>query len=228
MTKTKKIIVISIALFCAILLAAILYEWLAPIKILRSYPDSTTKTISFQPYFMLELNRNVQARSVSVSCTPLCKPIVRQKGKAIDITFREDLQKNQDYVFMLAFGKPVTIQDGSKIDKISWRLRTTDLTIEQMEDTNLSGLIETDPLVQYLPFENDHFIISIPDNDGYLITLLAILNGSSDPDADLIKEQNYRQELKQFKQEALDWIWSKNIDPAKLQIRWSPEEAEEA
>lgn len=72
--------------------------------------------------------------------------------------------------------------------------------------------------------ETDRYTIDISDKSGFdlSITLHATYNhGLNGPP---IEEQwaDYQKELKQYKQEALDWIKSKNVDPAKLKIEWAP------
>lgn len=58
------------------------------------------------------------------------------------------------------------------------------------------------------------------DNNQYVytITLYAVINGPQD-------RPQYEQELKQYKQEALDYIKSQNIDPSTLTINYVPSEA---
>jgi hypothetical protein len=77
-----------------------------------------------------------------------------------------------------------------------------------------------------LPYETDHFNISGPDENGvFTISLNAILNATVSGPPIEEQEAQYHQELKQYKQEALDWIKSNGIDLRSLKINWIPEEA---
>lgn len=78
-------------------------------------------------------------------------------------------------------------------------------------------------LVDWLPWQTSHYKISYSydpttKNFTYQVTLYAIINRPSQYDS-------YLAQLKQYKQEALNYIRSKGVDPAKLTIQYQPPEA---
>lgn len=74
------------------------------------------------------------------------------------------------------------------------------------------------PLGDFLPEHNSRFKINY-NNGVYEITLYAIINSPS-------QYEQYKVDLKKYKQESLDWIKSKGVDPNSLKIKWLPPEAE--
>ena len=97
---------------------------------------------------------------------------------------------------------------------------TTNLGQAGLDKTDL--LERTQPFVQVLPHETSHYKVdyrAFPDRSITLqITLYAILNNERQLPA-------YEATLRQYKQEALDWIRSQNQDPASFSITYNPPEA---
>lgn len=88
-----------------------------------------------------------------------------------------------------------------------------------LEDRQLNNLVTETP----------HFTVETSDQSGYdiIISIYATLNGSANPEADKIQLENYLQELKQYKQEALVWIQNKGTNVSQLKIKWIPKETEQ-
>lgn len=78
-----------------------------------------------------------------------------------------------------------------------------------------------------LPTLTDHFSIELSQDINYdiEINLMAVLNGHMNPEYDKIELENYIQQLKDYKKEALNYIKSNNIDPASIKIKWLQTEA---
>jgi flagellar basal body-associated protein FliL len=74
----------------------------------------------------------------------------------------------------------------------------------------------TDPIVQYVPYSTLDYEIAAIQNDDNSVTLKVQLS-LSDADYKTGKDQAVAQK----KQEVLDWITSKGIDPSKYQIDYS-------
>ncbi|GEM_PF-3342535 len=100
-------------------------------------------------------------------------------------------------------------------------------TKQQQQDglSHTDSLEKTNPFAASLPYENTHFKIDyvpVTTETGkdftYIITLYAIINGPAD-------RPRYEAQLKQYKQEALDYIRSQQADPATLTITYMPTEA---
>jgi len=81
---------------------------------------------------------------------------------------------------------------------------------------------EKNPLLKYLPYYNDHFLIEynymLPNDQAvYKITLSVSLNNPE-------QFERYKKEYYQYKREAIKWIEDKGIDYTKLEIIWIPED----
>lgn len=76
---------------------------------------------------------------------------------------------------------------------------------------------EDNPLMYHLPHKTENFEVHVADeNDVYLIELF--------PGASKVLEYSeYLYELSLYKNEARDWIKSKDIDPDSIRIQWLPE-----
>lgn len=75
-----------------------------------------------------------------------------------------------------------------------------------------------------------HFKIDVPsEKNGFdaTISILATLNGSANPETDKIMLETYNQQLKEYKQEALDWIVSQGTNPKEIKIYWIPTEVKD-
>lgn len=76
-------------------------------------------------------------------------------------------------------------------------------------------------MVQELPYDNGEFRVEhtgpVPGGE-YTISLYAILNGDS-------QLAQYNKDLKQYKQDSLDWLKSFGVNPDKLKIMWLPDDA---
>ncbi|HSE61260.1 MAG TPA: hypothetical protein VLA88_03110 [Candidatus Saccharimonadales bacterium] len=66
--------------------------------------------------------------------------------------------------------------------------------------------------------ENEEYKIRKDQNGGYLITLYPIVNNSS-------QYSTYNDQLKEYKQHALDYLKKQNVDVTKAKITYEPAEA---
>lgn len=80
-------------------------------------------------------------------------------------------------------------------------------------------LVSKYPIINKLPYENFHFKIdySVDSNSklSFTITLYAIINRPSQYD-------EYKQQLQQYKTEALQYLSSNGVDPARFTIKYIP------
>ena len=108
-----------------------------------------------------------------------------------------------------------------KITQTTLRLYTSEILpsafkLAIVEDQKT--LTEFEKIIRYLPYSNLHLKIEylvVAKEPSIKITLYAILNKPS-------QLEGYRQQLKQYGQEAIDWIKSKSVNPDKLSIIWAP------
>jgi len=75
--------------------------------------------------------------------------------------------------------------------------------------------------ISQLPYSNSDFSVEAA-NDGfnhitYNVTLYPIINGAGDV-------SRYHQQVKEFKNEATNWITSMGLDPQNININWTPNE----
>jgi len=92
--------------------------------------------------------------------------------------------------------------------------------------------VKTEPLLlsgdDPILISGEHFAVTIPEDEtkyDLTITLYAILNGGVNGPPMEVQEAEYYQQLKQYKQESLDWITSQGVNPANTRIQWLPPEA---
>ncbi len=86
------------------------------------------------------------------------------------------------------------------------------------KDVQIPNTVDPDSIKPYeLLVENDHFKIRRL-NQTYTITLYAIINR---PD----QASLYQEQLKEYKQEALEFLKNKGLDTTKLEIVYEPNEA---
>lgn len=83
-------------------------------------------------------------------------------------------------------------------------------------------LLEKNPGITSLPYENAHYKIDYLIDDSYnlsyTITLLAIINGPQD-------YARYKTQLIEYKKEALNYLENKGLDTKKAKITFIPNEA---
>lgn len=115
-----------------------------------------------------------------------------------------EIDKNQSLYFYLDFNPdPIELSEGK-------------LIITSAEETDKSISVA----------QND-FSIEGPDIAGYYqITLNAVFNAGVNGPPIEEQKQKHEQELKIFKEEALNWLKERNFDPQSLKIKWNPSEAE--
>lgn len=108
-----------------------------------------------------------------------------------------------------------------KVSEVKFWLYTSEVSPSVFKSSSAEeqkNLSDFEKLTQFLPYSNLHLKIEyvvVGKEPTIKITLYAIINR---PD----QLENYKKQLKQYGQEALDWIKSKDIDSEKLSIKWLP------
>ncbi len=113
--------------------------------------------------------------------------------------------------YIFTFGGPSYIEQESQYLIYPFRQRHVAIKLDRSPDVTKFSLLDQLP-----HFETGSFEVSYPDEHGtYTITLQSHSNWY-DSDAE------YTKALKSDKQNALNWIRSQKVDPAKLTINWVP------
>lgn len=109
-----------------------------------------------------------------------------------------------------------TIVDYKKETVVNIDMVSRDLIEPSLIDEKLLNLTE----------DNNHFVIELATDgiNDLIVTLLATNNGGMTEESNRIKTEIYKQQLSQYKQEALDYIKNNGADPNNLKITWIPNE----
>lgn len=159
----------------------------------------------------------------------------REFGYETDWTLPGEKQLAPKKTYQCTLESPTSfIFHGKKVKEISWTFTTASADIlkkySKMTCFCYKNIDEMHPIPYSDDNDSNHFKIEPPDDQDQprrdlTITLFATLNGSVNPEADKIQLANYLLELKQYKQEALNWLIHKKFDPKWLRIKWVPDEA---
>ncbi len=181
--------------------------------------EAQTETTSPKIYF----NGKVDEKNISFNIRPATEFNInfKQDGNNTIVTLtpiKGSLDYDTEYTIII---KPKSrcsqikeLTNGS----FEWKFKTaTRDELVARQDKADEELYKNNSLIKYLPHKNADFqVIFLEGSNIYQITLYAILNNPN-------QVESYKQQLKQYKQEALDWIKSKKVDPSTLKIKWLPE-----
>jgi hypothetical protein len=124
-------------------------------------------------------------------------------------------------------GKTAAVTDQSKIDSTEGNASESEDEVGKLipvvdETDSIEGADnDTEKLMLHTPlYAEDFSIIFNYSSKSFTVTLLAIYN------YDWQREQ-YLKDLAAYKEEALLWIESKNVDASQIKIQYIPEEAED-
>ena len=124
-------------------------------------------------------------------------------------------------------GKTATVTDQSKTDaaggNASEPVNEVGKLIPMVDETNsIEGVNnDTEKLMVKTPFYSEHFsIVYDRKSDGFIVTLYAIYNHEW-------QREQYLKDLAFYKEEALLWIGSKDVDANQIKIQYIPEEAKD-
>jgi len=110
-----------------------------------------------------------------------------------------------------------SVDDGQESPVVNVPTETSETEEEPIEQTVVVPELEL-PEGGGIPVDTNHFKIEEVKSDTYLITLYAIINSPS-------QYQEYQQQLRDYKAEALEYLENNNIDADTITINYSPEEA---
>lgn len=186
-------------------------------------PDISTIEINF--------NKDVDP---SIANNIIIQPYLQIKteviGKKLIIKPQEKLRVNNEYEISLY---NIWSKDKKKISYYKFKFKSNYRNFNQLSKkeqqeaiSQTDNITDNDPLLSSLPYENDNYKIDYIfegdsiDNIKYSITIYPILNRESEV-------EQYNQQLREYKKQALDFIQSKGKDPAKLNITYDPQEAKD-
>ena len=222
MSHTKLIIILLIVILIIITITLLLLAFRKcpepSIYIKELIPKNQGKSFDLKTIKII-FNGKLEEKEVSFEVKPeLDLDINFSKSNNTTVILNGNFSPGTDYT--------ITIKSRSRCSRVkeltqgsySWQFKTaTEEELINNQDKEEDKLYEKNPLLKYLPHKTADFqIIFIEGPNVYQITLYAILNNPNQVDS-------YKQELKQYKTEALDWIQSKEVDPATLKIKWLPE-----
>jgi hypothetical protein len=125
------------------------------------------------------------------------------------------------YLFIVKDSSTANQEKAASDTKIEQKTDSQDTQETKSDDVKKDQLpdnVKPDDVKDYTTLvENEKYKIR-ELNDSYTITLYAIINNPSQYDT-------YKDQLKQYKQEALDYMKSKDIDTTKVKITYEPDEA---
>lgn len=225
--RLKPLLIILAALATAGLVGYLLYNQLS-FFIVSTFPKDNASTSASQ-VIQFKFNKDLDSASAQgFTLSPQVGGKITVSGRILAFTPDDPLKLNTDYMATLksprsssgAVTKDVVIHfnttyiPDSQLDPLSQRNAKS--RTDKIEDSN--------PLLQSLPQENLDYKISYSVNSDqsvtYTITLYATQNRPDQFD-------RYMAQLKQYKQEALDFIRSKGEDPTKLTIQYDPPDAKD-
>jgi len=219
----KKIIIITVGIIILAFLAYLIYYFAKPLQIIKITPGSNDKFVGLDTQIMVEFDRKYWLNRFDIVVGPeITNYKLSKKGNKFVVTFSENLKSNQTYNVNLSSNITV-LYESKKTKNINFSFTTAEGLTEELYDANLEDYYQKYPLTKVTPYQNEHFGIDWPNDQGVtIITLNAIFNAGVNGPPIEEQEANYKAELSQYKQEALDWIKSKGVDPDKIQIQWSP------
>lgn len=227
----KNIVAVSVIgslVIIAILLQSFGYGCATAPTITEIIPTKDETNVGIDVPVIIIFNKKISASDFSVMIEPKEENILEQfNNKELLVNFNQNLKTNQKYTFTLISKKKFFNIDKQRVDRFSWNFTTGVNIVDNLNDgPDLTDYYKKYPLAEFLPIEADHFSISGPDENGvFTISLNAIFNATVSGPPIEEQEARYHQELKQYKQEALDWIKSNGINPNSFKINWIPEEA---
>jgi len=197
--KIKLIFLLS--LFIGVLFVLKLLFKQETIQVTESIPRNGEINVSLSPTIKLTFNQKIPSDNWQITSIPEFAFKVITNKNILEIQPEISLKPSTQY--SLSF-------ENQKIKKFSYLLSFTTLTVTAPSETGLGDpnfyrQIEKDvtdnyPLLKYIPFETKDWWITYQGKLKLKVTL--------------------KKDTPALRQEVLDWIKSKNVDPSTHQIEW--------
>lgn len=212
-------LIVVVAVIAAIVIG-ILYVLSLPFHLVNTTP-STASIATYTPTLDLNFNRELDNAKTA---TPVAdQNIIRSSsvsGKTLTINLTS-LAENKTYTITIAV---VQAKDGSQIRNISLKFKPKYVPADKLPKSQQQTLLnnqdkngpQPDPIYGLVPYSTLDFTLqAFPTADGKGIEVDANLLPSA---ADLSNED---QAIAQYKQEVVDYIKSKGLDPSKYTINYT-------
>ncbi len=224
----KKLIIYLVIGVSLIIIIWVVFCLLSPVVVKSFSPTNNDREAPTDTAIEIVFSRSIWLNNFTILLdgkTPQYS--VNKKDKKLFFTFKDALNPDTTYHIILNAKKPFVYLN-QKTNSIDWQFTTSTGTFEEINDMNFGDFFEKNPLARSTPFENDHFRIDWPDDEGFTpITLFATFNAGVNGPPIKEQEKAYHEELKTYRNEALEYIKSKGVDPNSLEIQWIPEEAKD-
>lgn len=230
MSNKKLIIILLIALLAIITILLVLFTFKkcpeGTISIKELSPQNNQNNVDAYKGPKIVFDGQVEEGDLSFNIKPAIEldiSYIKEGGNTAVVLTPVTKHLNFDTEYTISIK---TKKSCSKIKELSkgtyyWKFKTaTKEYLINQQDQEEENLYKNDPLVKYLPYRDpdDEFEIIYLEGgkeNYYKVSLYAIKKTPDDT-------TGYNVQLKQFHQDALDWIKSKGIDPATLDIKWNP------
>jgi len=225
MKRNLLIIIVAVVAMAGL---AVWYD-LTHVFLISSSPANKSQKVAQSDPVTLTFNQSLADDNQShFSIEPKVHGNITITGRRLTFTPSDPYQPNTSYTVTLAQPTSSTGRVGGDA-KISFTAKQIDYQ-NQTPTQQAASLGQTDalarsnPLVGFLPQQTLHydleFTVDADKNVQYQLHLNAILLDPS-------QQADYQALLKQYKQEAFDFIRSKSVDPTKLPIQFDPPEAKD-
>ncbi len=223
----KKIILLIIGVISIIAIIILIY-FFRPLKMTDISPSDKEKDIGIDQKISISFNKKVSAENFSITSHPVKEFKLSESNNSLVIIPTDNFSPNTSYTITINSKKSFTDISETKTNQHTWQFTTGTGSVEEIFDTNFDEFYAKYPLAEFLPHRTDHYKIEGPDeDDSYTIILYAIFNAGINGPPIEEQEKVYKEELRNYKNEALEWIISKDIDPNSLKLQWIPKEAKD-
>lgn len=213
-SKFTKIATGILLFFVVAGLVYVLFYWLA-FFVTKTVPSNNSTLNSDSNEITIYFNKNISETKDSLKNKIILQPGVKYSDIKVKDNYLRlygtEFESHKSYALTLL---NIKAESGQVINQKTIKFKTGDLPLIEKDESKY-------PLQFDLPYSNSHFQIDatkIGDQVTYKISVLAILNRPS-------QEQEYRQQLHQYSQEALDWLKAKGVDTTKYKVEFDPPNA---
>jgi len=210
--KQRNLMIIGIGVFLAVVIGV--WYFTNQVK-----PTSTTFTLSYSPMDSTVLldGQPVKAGKITVKNGSHTLSGKRQYFTDVTRTINTDNDIADSTIFLILSADTPEAQQYILDHPDEYKIREGASDTQVTKDND--QLIAKYPFVQYLPYETLDYDIEYHTNKDLTVELDVTLKPIANP-ADT---GSYKDELEGYKKDALDYMTSNGIDPAKVKINWSPD-----
>ena len=213
--------------------------------ILELSPKDDTNEIDLFKELTIKFNKDVNAADFSLSSSENIAFLNESKKDNLKLSTRGSLLildephkflANKNYTLTITSNNYFSV-NRKKTKSLLWSFQTNisdeEIANQESEWQNIAKNQTTraaQPLDKYLEngiYQTEHFRLEPSGAGGYSIMLFVPFDSEKYAANDENTKTTYYNSLKAYKTEALDWIKSKNVDPASLKLAWVPQEANE-